>query len=126
MFDKEFEQHLYRHLLYKIGFNEFHREYLLKEHQDLIKNFKKVFCYFEKAKSRRGPHKVMDGQTWDAIYCMRDILRELPVHLFGKETFMSPERFMETLASSYASKRDRTLDGTKTRKIHEFQNAIGH
>ncbi len=121
MFDKEFEQHLYRHLLYKIGFNEFHREYLLKEHQDLIKNFKKVFSYFEKTKSRRGPHKVMDGQTWDAIYCMRDILRELPVYLFGKKTFMSPELFLETLASSYASKRDRTLDGTKTRKIHEFQ-----
>ena len=61
VFDQEFEHHLDRHLLYKIGFNESHREYLLNEHQDLIENFKGVFSYFEKAKSARGPHKVLDG-----------------------------------------------------------------
>ncbi|MDH5428004.1 MAG: hypothetical protein OEY57_07495, partial [Nitrospirota bacterium] len=121
MFDREFEQQLNRHLLYKIGFHESHREYLLKEHQDLIKKFKRVFSYFEKAKSHRGPHKVLDGRTWDAIYCMRDILRELPVHLLGKEMVMPPELFMETIASSYASKRDKTLHEAKVRKIQEFQ-----
>ena len=121
VFDQEFEQHLYRHLLYKIGFNESHREYLLKEHQDLIKKFKGVFTYFEKAKSQRGPHKVLDGRTWDAIYCMRDMLRELPLHLFEKEAIMAPEVFMETMASSYANKRDRTFNEAKIRKIHEFQ-----
>ncbi|MGE0475093.1 MAG: protein adenylyltransferase SelO family protein [Nitrospirales bacterium] len=121
VFDQEFEHHLYRHLLYKIGFNESHREFLLNEQQGLIKNFKRVFSYFEKAKSIRGPHKVMDGRTWDAIYCMRDILRELPVHLLGKEAIMTPELFMETMASSYASKRDKTLHDAKTKKIHEFQ-----
>ena len=34
---------------------------------------------------------------------------------------MPPEVFMETIASSYANKRDRTLNEAKTRKIHEFQ-----
>jgi len=121
VFDQEFEHTLYRHLLYKIGFNESHREYLFKEHQDLIKNFKGVCSYFEKAKSKRGPHKVLDGRTWDAIYCMRDILRELPAHLFEKEAIMPPKVFMETIASSYANKRDRTFNEAKTRKIHEFQ-----
>ncbi|MGD9851974.1 MAG: protein adenylyltransferase SelO family protein [Nitrospirales bacterium] len=121
VFDREFEHNLYRHLLYKIGFNESHREYLLNEQQDLIRNFKRVFSYFEKAKSQRGPHNVPDGRTWDAIYCMRDILRELPLHLFAKEAIMTPEEFMGTIASSYANKRDRTLHEAKTRKIHEFQ-----
>jgi uncharacterized protein YdiU (UPF0061 family) len=121
VFDQEFEQQLSRHLLYKIGFNESHRECLLKEHQDLIKKFKRVFSYFEKAKSHRGPHKVLDGRTWDAIYCMRDVLRELPVHLFEQEAFMTPEVFMDTMASSYANKRDRTLHQAKIRKIQEFQ-----
>jgi len=121
VFDQEFEHNLYRHLLYKIGFNESHREYLFKEHQDLIKKFKEVFSYFEKAKSHRGPHNVLDGQTWDAIYCMRDILRELPAHLFEKKSIMTPEEFMETIASSYANKRDRRLHDAKTRKIQEFQ-----
>jgi hypothetical protein len=121
VFDQEFDQHLYRHLLYKIGFNESHREYLFNEHQDLIKKFKGVFSYFEKAKSNRGPHKVLDGRTWDAIYCMRDILREHPAHLFEKEALMTPEEFMETIASSYANKRDRTLNDAKTRNIQEFQ-----
>ena len=121
VFDQEFEQHLYRQLLYKIGFNESHREYLFNEQQDLLKKFKGVFRYFEKAKSKRGPHKVPDGRTWDAIYCMRDMLRELPIHLFEKETIMTPDEFMETMASNYASKRDRKLTGAKIRKIHEFQ-----
>ena len=121
VFDQEFEHNLYRHLLYKIGFNESHREYLFKEQQDLIKKFKEVFSYFEKAKSNRGPHNVLDGQTWDAIYCMRDILRELPAHLFEKNSIMTPEEFMETIASSYANKRDRRLHEAKTRKIQEFQ-----
>jgi len=121
VFDQEFEHNLYRHLLYKIGFNESHREYLFNEQQDLIKKFKGVFSYFEKAKSKRGPHKVLDGRTWDAIYCMRDILRELPAHLFEKAAIMTPEVFMETIASSYANKRDRTLHEAKTRKIQEFQ-----
>ncbi len=126
LFDQEFEQHLYRHLLYKIGFTETQREYLLEEQQHLIKQFKGVFSYFEKAKSQRGPHKVLDGRTWDAIYCMRDILRELPLHLFEKDTVMSPEEFMGTIASSYAAKRDRTLTDAKTRKIREFQNRYRH
>ena len=121
VFDQEFEQNLYRHLLYKIGFNKSHRDYLLKEHPGLIKKFKTTFSYFEKAKAKRGPHKVLDGHTWDAIYCMRDILRELPAHLFEKDTIMSPKEFMGTMASSYASKRDRMLPETKIRKIHEFQ-----
>ena len=121
VFDREFEHQLSRHLLYKIGFNESHREYLFKEQQDLINKFKGVFSYFEKAKSQRGPHKVPDGRNWDAIYCMRDMLRELPLHLFEKEAIMTPEGFMKTIASSYASKRDRTVHETKTRKIQEFQ-----
>ena len=121
VFDQEFKHHLYRHLLYKIGFNDSHREYLLNEQQELIKKFKKVCRYFEKAKSQRGPHKVLDGYTWDAIYCMRDMLRELPLHLFEKEAFMTPHVFMHTMASSYANKRDRTLTEAKIRKIHEFQ-----
>ncbi len=120
-FDREFERQLHQHLLYKIGFNESQRDYLLTARKDLVKRFKGVFSYFEKAKSRRGPHKVLDGQSWDAIYCMRDILRELPVYLFEQDAPMTPEEFMETMASSYASKRDRTATQAKTRKIREFQ-----
>ncbi|MGB0909343.1 MAG: hypothetical protein ACPGYT_03200, partial [Nitrospirales bacterium] len=99
VFEQEFEQNLSRHLLYKIGLNEAHRDYLFKERQNLIKKFKEVFSYFEKAKSKTGPHNVPDGRTWDAIYCMRDMLRELPIHLFEKETIMPPEVFLETIAS---------------------------
>lgn len=121
VFDQEFEHHLCRHLLYKIGLNESHREYLFNEQQDLIKKFKGVFSYFEKAKSQRGAYNTEDGRTWDAIYCMRDILRELPMHLFEKEAIMTPKVFMETIASSYANKRDRALNEAKIRKIREFQ-----
>ena len=121
VFDREFEHQLYRHLLYKIGFNESHREYLFSEHQGLIQKFKVVFGYFEKAKSGKGPHNVPDGRNWDAIYCMRDMLRELPLHLFEKEAIMTPKEFMNTVASSYATKQDRMVNDAKIRKIQEFQ-----
>ena len=121
VFDQEFERHLYCHLLYKMGFNETHRDVLLSKHPDLITQFKKVFSYFEKAKSQQGPRKVLDGRTWDAVYCMRDVLRELPIHLVEQEMFMTPDAFMATMASSYAKKRDRTLHVAKVRKIREFQ-----
>ena len=121
VFDREFEQNQYHHLLYKMGFDDAHREYLFKEQQDLIGKFKRVFGYFEKAKSKRGPHKVSDGRTWDAIYCMRDMLRELPIHLFEQNESMSSDEFMDTIASSYASKRDRTLTDAKIKKILECQ-----
>ena len=120
-FDQEFERNLYRQLLYKIGLNEAHRVYLFNAQQDLIKKFKGVFSYFEKAKAKRGPHKVPDGRSWDAIYCMRDILRELPVHLLAKEAVMTPQEFMDTIASNYASKEDRRLTESKVKNIEEFQ-----
>ena len=86
-----------------------------------LKNLKGCLVTLKRRNQERGPHKVPDGQNWDAIYCMRDMLRELPLHLFEKEAVMTPEVFMDTMASSYASKQDRTLTEAKTRKIHEFQ-----
>ena len=51
---------------------------LLEQKSRLVKDFNKVFSYFERAKSSEGLVKVSDGVSWNAIFCMRDILRELP------------------------------------------------
>ena len=63
----------------------------------------------------------MDGITWDAIYCMRDILRELPQIYLSREEDLERSEFMEVIKSTYATKKDLELGSYKNKKIDEFQ-----
>ena len=77
-FDKRFFDYKNRNILNKIGFNSQYVSYLLDNHKKEVQAFREDFSYFEMAKSSKGPQKVADGMNWNAIFCMRDILRELP------------------------------------------------
>jgi Ca2+/Na+ antiporter len=77
-FDKRFFDYKNRNILNKIGFNSQYVSYLLDNHKKEVEAFRVDFSYFEMAKSSKGPQKVADGMNWNAIFCMRDILRELP------------------------------------------------
>lgn len=65
-------------MLYKVGLRDDRIEKALKNKhiKSELEQLMKCFAYFEKAKSRRGFYEVEDGVTWDAIFCMRDLLRE--------------------------------------------------
>ena len=80
-----------------------------------------VFRYFERAKSSKGPIKVADGISWDAIFCMRDILRELPALYLHKKS-LSDQEFIEIIRSSYARRKDLELTFYRRRKIRDFQS----
>ena len=101
-------------------------DYVFKNHRKLAERFRNVFSYFEKSKSSRGKYDVSDGITWDAVYCMRDILRELPISILNGEdrgdTPLSDEDFMNIIASSYANERDREITPGKSSRITVFQN----
>lgn len=121
LFDNEFEQTKKRNLLLKIGFKEEYVESLLEKDIKLVKHFQKEFSYFERAKAKAGKYKVSDGITRDAIYCMRDILRELPQIYLSTGEVLSYEDFMVIIQSSYARKEDLELTSFKRKKIREFQ-----
>src|SRR5690606_13308697 len=77
-FDEIFELEKDKNLLSKIGFSNKYCDYLISSERGVVNDFRKTFSYFERAKSVKGLVEVSDGITWDAIFCMRDLLRELP------------------------------------------------
>jgi len=124
LFDKRFAQCLNENLLTRMGFSPSQKDHLLSKHQRLLSKFKSHFSYFEKASSTKGIYETADGVTCDAIFCMRDILRELPKHLLNSDAIklMSSEEFIQHSKSSYAKKKDLVLSENRRRRIQDFQS----
>ncbi len=124
-FDESFEYWKNRNLLQKIGFSDKQIFSLVKNDFSKVTEFRKVFSYFERTKSKKGKRKVEDGISWDAIFCMRDILRELPQLLLSrmeKQLFhLSNDEFIGILKSNYATAEDMVHHSYRNRKIQEFQ-----
>ncbi len=121
-FERYFREQKNRNLLYKLGFNEENQNYLLENHTKTIEKFRAVFHYFEAAKSIEGLHDVEDGINWNAIFCMRDILRELPQLFLSGVERLAPQDFIEVIKSSYAVPEDLELTSYRKKKIEEFQS----
>lgn len=122
-FEKVFAEWKLRNIVRKVGFNPAHVEWLIQNCRKDIEEFRKDFSYFEMAKSVRGPVKVPDGINWNAIFCMRDILRELPqIYLSrGLEVKVSEDEFLEIIRSKYATKADLKRTIRRDLKIRSFQ-----
>ena len=121
-FDRQFEDRKDHNLAYKIGFNAEQVERLLAAHRSKISKFRKIFSHIERTKALRGPYKVADGITWDAIFCMRDILREYPQLLLNNYQHISNSDFISIIKSSYAKAKDLVINPYRAKKIHEFQD----
>ena len=136
LFDAEFERIKRLRLLHKIGFDEPTANGLLEKAGDELLLFSRAFTSFERARSSRGPVKVPDGLSWNAIYCMRDVLRELPVRCGelltraaeqGKSEpadallCLPADELIEIALSSYASRSDRTPSRHRRRMARELQ-----
>jgi len=120
-FDQNFNDCKNRNLLQKIGFKKMQKDFLLKNHLPTVLKFRRTFSFFERAKSKRGVYKVADGINRDAIFCMRDILRELPQITLTREEVLGPHEFIEIIKSSYAKKSDLKLTSNLVKQISKFQ-----
>jgi uncharacterized protein YdiU (UPF0061 family) len=121
LFDEEFEEMKRQLLLKKIGFPEAAQEVLLAKELPLIARFEKLFRHFEHAKSSRGVEKVPDGITWNAVFCMRDLLRELPARYCKELSAVPDKEFLEIACSTYAGRKERQLTTYRIRMIRSFQ-----
>lgn len=122
LFDETFEKTKDHDILYKIGFGESDIDYLLKNQKTKVKEFRKIFSHFERAKSKVGHIKVSDGISWDAIFCMRDILRELPQMLIARKDQIENDEFIDIIKSNYATKDDLELNSYRKKMIKSFQD----
>lgn len=122
LFDSCFNESKVYNLLDKTGFKDEHIDYLRKKHPGLVSEYQKAFSYFERAKSKVGLHEVSDGINWSAIFCMRDILRELPQLLLVRGESLNYDEFMDVIKSSYATKEDLDLSSHRKKMINDFQS----
>lgn len=122
-FDKIFIESKQKNLLYKLGFKPETQELMFKSAKKEIDTLLEPFSYFERAKSKVGLHKVPDGINWNAIYCMRDILRELPQLYLSRNASIERGEFLEIVKSYYCTEEDLASNQYRDKKIDEFQEA---
>lgn len=120
-FDKVFDYEKDKNLLVKIGFSDDAISLLLEKHRNKIQSLRDIFSYFESAKSKKGTYKVSDGITADAIFCMKDLLRELPQLYLSREESIALEDFFGIMASSYAQDEDLVITRDRKKKGEDFQ-----
>ena len=121
-FEETFIERKNHNILKKMGLTEDHITSIMKKRPSLVEDFREVFSYFERAKSVEGLHHVPDGINWNAIFCMRDILRELPQILLHRGDQINRDEFIEILKSSYAIEEDLEISPYRAKKIDKFQN----
>lgn len=121
-FDQTFQEYKNVNFLHKLGLNKKHAAYMLENHKAFVVNFRKVFSYFERAKSSQGPQEVGDGVNWNAIFCMRDLLRILPQLYLSREESIGSEEFVEIMASTYATEEDVKITSYRKLMINKYQN----
>lgn len=124
LYDHIFEMEKDRIILHKTGFDDNTSALLLESSaaRRVVRKYREIFRYFERIKARRGPHRVEDGISWDAVFCVRDILRELPDYFRNNNALMPDKQFLEIMQSKYASRRDMVINNNRSRRIREFQN----
>lgn len=125
LFEQTYQNRKRQIMLEKIGFDAASQKLLLKDPHavTLLDSFQQHYRYFENAKTRRGVYTVSDGITWDAIFCVRDIMRELPEHFQHNEELIPSRDFLETIRSYYASTRDMARFRKRGKRIREFQQS---
>lgn len=120
-FDRIFREAKREFLLRKMGFTAEHIAKLVKSHGTLIKRFELFYYNLESAKSSRGPVKVPDGITTNAVYSMRDLLRMLPAHFAYNTTCMPEKELLTVIKSKYADRKASQLTSYLAFKLRRVQ-----
>lgn len=127
LFDEEFDAERQRLFARQLGFEGAPLQRLLRARPESLDRLMSLHRRLERKRSSRGPQRVPDGLSWNATYCMRDILRELPEHLRGrldeKEIRLPAEDFFDIAVSDYASSADRRITPYLKRLAADYQRA---
>jgi hypothetical protein len=123
LFDAQFDRTRRLLLLHHAGLTPTQAEQLLERRPKLVERFRRVHSWWERQRSQRGPKRVADGITWDAVFSVRDLMREIPARWTRELRWLSPREVIDIAASSYAARRDRTVTPARARWALELQRA---
>ncbi len=127
-FDREFDAHVRKLFLRQIGFAEGDADAIASERPECFEELFRLHRRLERRRSSRGRHRVPDGLSWNAVYCMRDVLRELPGRLLERTektttARLTPEEFYGIALSNFASRTDRKCSPYRRRIAARYQKA---
>jgi hypothetical protein len=112
-----------RMLLEKAGFTRHDAELMMEKSPKNVARFERAFKWWERKTKQKKHYRVADGITKDALYSMRDILREMPRHLNKSWDLMPIERFMDHITSTYCGAADSKPNFIRSIKATELQKA---
>lgn len=125
IFDREFESHRRALFLKQIGFDEEECAMLRGKRLESFESLLALHGRLERRRSSRGARRVPDGLSWNAVYCMRDVLRELPGRILqspnGELRPISASEFFGIALSDYASRKDRRINAYRRRQASAYQ-----
>lgn len=120
-FEKCYTEFKNLNILRKLGFSKVKAKQVLRREKKLVEDFRKVYSYFERAKSKTGMIKVSDGITCDAIFNMGNILRELPQLMLSEQKFLDEDAFIDIIKAAFATEEDLVNSPYRASKCREFQ-----
>ena len=123
VFERVYQKCRDEFLLKRLGLTQEQTLRFVKTARPDFKRFQKLFYYFEEKQSTRGRYRVADGITSDAVFCMRDVLRELPKHFVAQPNPLDCKTFLGIAASSYARRSDLQPTRSLRRRIDQFQKS---
>jgi uncharacterized protein YdiU (UPF0061 family) len=126
-FDAEYEAERRRLFLGQVGLEARDARALERARPEALERLLTLHNRLERRRSSRGEHAVPDGLSWNAIYCMRDVLRELPDALAARrgdaDPRLSADEFYAIALSDYASRADRRSTDHRRRLARQYQQA---
>ncbi|MBF0298220.1 MAG: hypothetical protein HQK51_05845 [Oligoflexia bacterium] len=120
-FDKIYEEKKKEFLLKKIGLDDSQVKSILKNYSKTVEKFQEAFCFFERQVCIKGETKVEDGINHNAIFCMRDLLRELPKLYSDSFKNININQLLKIMRSSFASNKDMQLTAYRIYQGHKLQ-----
>lgn len=108
-------------LLKRVGLNQEQKKHLLRHHRPLVENFEKVFRFFERKERGTGLKKTPDGINEPAIFCVHNLLRELPRRLLLSETELTTNEFLSLMKSKYLTKKEMARESFYSAPVKKFQ-----
>lgn len=123
LFDAVFERTKDELLLHKLGLPPAACQLAMARgrSRNLVRKLRAVLEYFERVKSVRGQYEVNDGITWDAVFCVRDALRELPRRYLAGAEVLTAAEFLALIRSAYATQKDLRVTSYRARCVRELQ-----
>ncbi len=117
-FDNSFSEFLIDRTLYRMGFTEAQRKYLIQKQSRLLSDFLKDYHYLETCKIHRLATKVEDGINRPPLFNISKILKQLPQISTSKNIHL--EKNFQLWLSTFAKGKDKNISRSIKKHLSSF------